>query len=1299
MATFRLGVDIGGTFTDIVLLGPDGALHSKKVLSTPDDYSGAIETGVAAILKETGIAASDISEFAHGTTVATNAIIERKGANIALVTTKGFRDILEIGRFRSPRLYDLRFRKPEPLVERRLRFEVPERVNGKGEMLEPVDLAALDTIADRLIAENVQAVAICFINSYVNPENETTAMHHLKLRLPHVPISISAELLPQIQEYERASTTVVNAYIRPVVETYVTSLKARMQGMGLKIPLMIMQSNGGVLPAEQAGQAPVYIIESGPAAGVVGTQRLGAHLGLGDLMVLDMGGTTAKAALIEDGRFSIMPAAEVGGGESKGHRLIHGAGHAVQVPTIDIAEVGAGGGSIATVDAAGGFEVGPRSAGASPGPVCYDLGGEQTTVTDANLLLGYLNPEVLVGGDLRLNFVKAKAALGALGKKLGESVTDTAYGIHQIANANMLRALGAVSSERGRDPSQFTLVAFGGNGGVHASELAETLSISRVVVPPVAGLFSALGLLFADVEHQLVGAFYRVLAGMSAADLNAALEPMVENVLDLLASEGFGSPSRREIEVFADMKYVGQAWTLSVPVGAFPAGESTMAGLAEEFGQAHDSAYGYRSDREPIQFIALKVVGRGVAETPRLPERLRRASDRHRAASERDAYFGPERGWLRTPVVPRSGLSEGPVNGPLVIEEYDATTVVRPGWRACLDGWNNIVIERDKEPVATRVAAVETSFTHVNPVKRELIKNALITITDNMVVTVIRTSRSTVVKNSLDFSTSICDSEGQMVAQGLSLPVHLGATMPALKGCLDYFGDDIHPGDILASNDPYAGASHLNDVFMFKPVYKDDELVLYLSIILHHTDMGGRVPGGNATDSSEIFEEGLRIPPTKIYERGSPNETLFRIIEHNVRVPDTVLGDIRSQIAALELGQRDVLKILDEYGTREFKAYMTELIDYTERRTRNGIAAIPDGAAEFTEWNDDNGVGGDPVRIQVKLTVKGGEMIVDFTGTSPQTTGALNPNFWFTASCAYAAIRAVCDPDIPNNAGFYRPITITAPEGCFVNPVFPAPLGARGQAGHRCNSVVLGALAKLLPGRIPACTGGSEFAVVYSGYDEENKRFLLLEFHNTTGRGGGPDQDGQDAGPYALGNVANTPVEVIEADNPVLIEEYGFLPDTGGAGKYRGGLGMVRQYRLLAEQATVQLRSDRHLHRPWGLFGGGGGSFARSILNPGDESQSLPSKFVRTMSRGNVFRGEMPGSGGHGDPLERNPQAVFEDVRQEKISLEHAFEAYGVVIDPAALALDEAATEARRAELRREQARAPAQRGAEAKQG
>ena len=324
MTAYRLGVDIGGTFTDIIVLAPDGTIYSKKVPSTPDDYSLAIESGVLELLGESGISAADLREFAHGTTVATNAVIERRGGRVALLTTRGFRDVLELGRFRSPRLYDLSFRKPEPLVERRLRFEIDERTSARGEVLMPVDLEALDRLAERLIEEEIEAIAICFVNSYVNPENEFEAMQRLQLRLAGIPVSASAQLLPQILEYERTSTTVVNAYIRPVVETYVTALVRRMRRIGVEVPLTIMQSSGGVLPAELAAANPVYIIESGPAAGVVGAQRLGASIGLDDLMILDMGGTTAKASLIEDGQIVVNPEAEVAA-EAAGHRLLQGA--------------------------------------------------------------------------------------------------------------------------------------------------------------------------------------------------------------------------------------------------------------------------------------------------------------------------------------------------------------------------------------------------------------------------------------------------------------------------------------------------------------------------------------------------------------------------------------------------------------------------------------------------------------------------------------------------------------------------------------------------------------------------------------------------------------------------------------------------------------------------------------------------------------------------------------------------------------------------------------------------------------
>jgi len=694
MTGYRLGIDIGGTFTDIVLLCDDGALYSKKILSTPDDYSLAIQEGIAALLAETGISASAIREVVHGTTVATNAIIERKGVTVALVTTKGFRDVLEIGRFRSPRLYDLDFRKPEPLVERRLRLEVPERMMASGAVFSPLDEAACASVGQRCAAFGVDAIAVCFINAYANPAHEERAAEILRQNAPGIPVTISTELVPQVQEYERTSTVVVNAYIRPLIERYVEALQRRLADLGITVPLNIMQSNGGVLPARVAARNPVYIIESGPAAGVVGAQRMGERIGTDNMLVFDMGGTTAKAAIIEAGRFGLSPETEVGGGAALGHRMIRGGGYVVQVPTIDIAEVGAGGGSIAWIDAGGAIQVGPQSAGAAPGPVCYDFGGTDPTVTDANLLLGYLNQESLVGGDLKINRAKAEVQLDALAERVGQSRIDLAYGIHLIANATMMRALSAVSSERGLDPADFTLVGFGGNGGVHVCDLAESLRIRRVVVPPVAGLFCALGLLFADMEHQPVRAFYRRLDALKLDDLNDALKGLFDEATALLDADGFKGPERKEMALSAEVRYVGQNASLTVPFTGYALDAADLTAFAERFAQLHDHTFGYRSDKEILQIVSLKAIGRGIDDVPRVPARASRAMEKAPPVSQRDAYFGPENGWRDTPVLPRSGLTDASRAGPLIVEEYDTTIVVRPGWSARLDGWNNVVLER-----------------------------------------------------------------------------------------------------------------------------------------------------------------------------------------------------------------------------------------------------------------------------------------------------------------------------------------------------------------------------------------------------------------------------------------------------------------------------------------------------------------------------------------------------------------------------------------------------------------------------
>lgn len=695
-ARYRVGADIGGTFTDIVLMDGAGAIHSKKVLSTPRDYSEAIEEGVASILAELGIDGSHVDEFVHATTIATNAIIERKGVKVALVTTRGFRDVLELGRFRTPRLYDITFRKPEPLVERRLRFEVDERTSASGQILSEPDTAQLDRLVAELLRQDLQAIAVVFINSYANPANERSVAAYLAERLPGVSVTASYQLLPQIGEYERTSTTTVNAYLRPVVERYVLQLKRRLDHLRIAAPLMIMQSSGGVSPGAAVAQRPINIIESGPAAGVLGGQQAARNAGFDDLIVFDMGGTTAKATIIEGGRFELCPETEVGGGAALGSRMIKGGGYPVQVPTIDIAEVGAGGGSIASIDVAGGIHVGPRSAGAEPGPICYNRGGTEVTVTDANLILGYLNPRALVGGELKLNQGAAEAAISQMAQVLGVSTVDAAYGVHLIANATMLRALRGVSSERGMDPSEFLLLAMGGNGPVHACTLAEAAGMRKILIPPVAGLFSALGMLFADVEHHHAVGFYQRFSQVGPAALNAAAAGLVNKGRQLLAAEGFPEAARQSIVVKADVKYADQTSPLAITLATYPADETSFAQLSADFAAAHLKTFGHVSEGEPLQFVALKVICRGLSEKPRMPAQITRMSDKSATGSTatvtRRAWFGEDDGWHETPVLARADLRGTPLAGPLIIEEYDTTIVVRCGWDAILDERNNVML-------------------------------------------------------------------------------------------------------------------------------------------------------------------------------------------------------------------------------------------------------------------------------------------------------------------------------------------------------------------------------------------------------------------------------------------------------------------------------------------------------------------------------------------------------------------------------------------------------------------------------
>lgn len=694
MNRIRAGVDIGGTFTDVVFLAGDGKVLVKKVASTPDDYSRAVVDGLSEGMAELGAEPGELTELSHGFTVATNAVLEGKGERTALITTEGFRDVLELTRIRTPRLYDLYYRKPPPLVERRLRFEVRERMNYKGEVLTPLDMESVERVVERIADSGVRSVAISLLHSYANADHEASVAESLRARFPELNLSVSSELLPEMREYERTSTTVINAYVRPVVERYLLDLTHQLRHMGVTVPLTVMQSNGGLTPVEMAASKPMYCIESGPAAGVVGAYHLGKQIGIENVITFDMGGTTAKASIIEGGEMLLAPEYEVGGGMNVGHRLLKGSGYMLRVPTIDIAEVSSGGGSIAWVDKAGALQAGPQSAGAVPGPVCYNLGGEEPTVTDANVMLGYLNPNYLLGGAFPLDSDNAHRAIAErVSVPLGLTDTEAAWGVHLLANSIMGRALRAVSSERGRDPRRFALMAFGGGGPIHAVGLAEALGISKIIIPPSPGVFSAFGLLFADVEHHFVRTHFKSFPELDHNEVNVILRSLREEGRKLLRAEGF-EDSQHQMVTQVDMKYSGQTseMTINMPYAGFDG--RSVEDLSEDFMREHEKTYGYRV-QERLQLVNLRVVARGISLESRVPERLelthRRSAER---TAERKAYFGGVKGWASTPLVDRLELTEAWADGPMIIEEYDSTTVVPPGWKASLDPLKNVVLEQ-----------------------------------------------------------------------------------------------------------------------------------------------------------------------------------------------------------------------------------------------------------------------------------------------------------------------------------------------------------------------------------------------------------------------------------------------------------------------------------------------------------------------------------------------------------------------------------------------------------------------------
>jgi N-methylhydantoinase B len=571
----------------------------------------------------------------------------------------------------------------------------------------------------------------------------------------------------------------------------------------------------------------------------------------------------------------------------------------------------------------------------------------------------------------------------------------------------------------------------------------------------------------------------------------------------------------------------------------------------------------------------------------------------------------------------------------------------------------------------------------IDPITLAVVKSALDSIVDEMAYAVIRTARSEIIKDVMDYSAALCDADGLLIAQAKTIAQHLGAVPDAMQSVLREFAGDLHPGDVVVMNDPYDGGMHLPDVFLFLPIFIDGRLEAFSVVIGHQTDMGGRVPGSNASDSTEIFQEGLRIPPVKLYERGVASRSVLRIIARNVRVPDRVLGDIGAEYAACTVGERELRRLFARHGRETVRAYMAELLDYAERVTRAEIARWPQGTYRFTDYLDSDGLSDAPVPLTVAITVHGdGHLTCDWTGSSPQVKAALNSTFSFTKSCTYLSVRSVLRQDVPNNAGVFRCIDVIAPEGTILNPRMPGACAARALTGYRMLDVMLGALAQALPERVPAAGEGGNTVLSIGGLDAARTPFVIVDMI-TGAWGARPDKDGMEAVTNPSQNMSNTPVEVLEAQHPIRIDAYGFVPDSCGAGKWRGGLGLRRRYTLLNDEATLQLRSDRVTFLPYGLDGGKPARGTRNVLDPGGPGErEMPAKFATVLTYGTVIQHDQPGGGGFGDPFTRDPERVAADVRDEKVTLEFARREHGVVIDPVTLAVDQAATRALRSARR-----------------
>ena len=1199
---WQFWVDRGGTFTDIVAKSPDGQLISHKLLSeNPGRYKDAAVQGIRDVLglaPGAAIPANAIEHVKMGTTVATNALLERRGERTLFVTTRGFGDALRIGYQNRPRLFDLNIVLPGLLYERVI--EVDERIDAGGNVLSPLDEDRVRGDLQSAFETGTRAVAVAFIHGYRYRDHEKR-VGEICEQIGFTQVSLSHEASPLVKLVARGDTTVVDAYLSPILRRYVQQVADELgieDGAGSR--LMFMQSNGGLTDAHRFQGKDAIL--SGPAGGVVGMTRTAAMSGFRKLIGFDMGGTSTDVSHY-DGDY-----------ERSFETLV--AGVRMRAPMMHIHTVAAGGGSILRFDGSR-FRVGPESAGANPGPACYRRGGP-LTVTDCNVMLGKIQPdyfpaifgpagnEELDRGTVMHKFSDMAEQIST-GQGKAVSAEEVAEGFLRIAVENMANAIKKISLQRGYDVTEYTLNCFGSAAGQHACLVADSLGMESIFMHPLAGVLSAYGMGLAEIrvlrEGQVSVDFIEETV---EKEIEAYRQSLVESACRAVQEQGV---EEKNISVVCKVhiRYQGTDTSLPVDIG-------NAAQMLSDFEEAHHRRFGFVARERGLVVEALSVEAIGGTEADIDPEVASPVS--HEEPALRDQvrmYSGGE--WRDVPLYRRNELKAGQaVSGPAIIIETTGTIIVEQGWRGALNRRGHLVLERNIKRKQS-----ETISTTADPIMLEVFNNLFMSIAEQMGVTLQNTAYSVNIKERLDFSCALFNAEGNLVANAPHIPVHLGSMGESVRSVINANEGNIRPGNVYVLNAPYAGGTHLPDVTVITPAFdgKGENILFYLASRGHHADIGGRTPGSAPPDSAHIDEEGILIDNFLLVGNGRLREKELRELLGSGRYPcrniDQNLADLSAQIAANETGVAELRKMVGHYGIEVVSAYMKHVRDNAEESVRRVIEVLQDG--EFEYPMDEGSV------IKVKITVARDErtVLIDFTGTSEQNPTNYNAP---TAVCKAAILyvfRTLVSDDIPLNEGCLKPIELILPARSMISPEYPAAVMAGNiEVSQAITNTLYGALG------VMAASQGTMNNIFYG-----NERY---QNYDTVcgGTGAGPDHPGASAVHSHMTNTRMTDPEVLESRFPVRLEEFSIYRGSGGAGRHRGGDGVVRKLRFL-EPMTVTVLSSHRVVPPFGLAGGEPGRCGNNYVVRADgEFEQLRGNDEVRVNAGDLFVMETPGGGGYG---------------------------------------------------------------------